>query len=95
MKHHAAGALAFLALTACATAPEERRTARPPQAENAYFEAGAARVAAAPGAGRARNVILFVGDGMSITTVTAARIYAGQRQGRDGESYTLTMDTFP
>ena len=95
MKHHAAGALALLTLTACATAPAERSVATPPQLQNAYFRAGAERLSHAPGAAQARNVILFVGDGMSVTTVTAARIYAGQRQGLDGESYTLTMDTFP
>ena len=31
---------------------------------------------------RAKNVILFIGDGMGISTVTAARIYAGQKQGQ-------------
>ena len=32
---------------------------------------------------------------MSIPTITAARIYAGQQRGLDGESYTLAMDTLP
>ena len=36
-----------------------------------------------------RNVIFFLGDGMGMTTMTAARIYA---VGEDGE---LTMDTLP
>ena len=37
--------------------------------------------------GRAKNVILFVGDGMGFSTVTAARILAGQhaRRQRRGE----------
>ena len=43
----------------------------------------------------AKNVILFVGDGMSISTITAARIYAGQKAGVDGESHKLAMDTLP
>lgn len=44
---------------------------------------------------RARNVILFVGDGMGISTITAARIYAGQKRGLDGESFKLHMETLP
>ncbi len=45
--------------------------------------------------GRARNVILFVGDGMSLTTVTAARIHQGQRNGGSGEENQLAWDRFP
>lgn len=40
----------------------------------------------------ARNVILFVGDGMGISTVTAARILEGQLQGRDGEFNRLSFE---
>lgn len=43
---------------------------------------------------QAKNVILFLGDGMGISTVTAARIYAGQQQGLSGEEYDLSFDTF-
>jgi alkaline phosphatase len=88
-------AAAAAALSACATANAPRATAQPalPQAQDSYFKAGAARVAARNVPGRAKNVILFVGDGMGVTTVTTARIYAGQSKGVDGESYTLTMDT--
>ena len=45
-------------------------------------------------AGKAKNVILFIGDGMGISTVTAARIYAGQKQGQSGEEYVLPFETF-
>ncbi len=45
--------------------------------------------------GAARNIILFVGDGMSITTVTAARILAGQQQGKSGEENLLSFEHFP
>ncbi len=45
--------------------------------------------------GTARNVILFVGDGMGISTVTAARILAGQLRGESGEENTLFFETFP
>jgi len=44
---------------------------------------------------RARNVILFVGDGMGIATVTAARILAGQRAGGSGEDHQLAFETLP
>lgn len=44
---------------------------------------------------RAKNVILFVGDGMGISTVTAARILEGQLQQRDGESNRLAFEKFP
>ncbi|MDO6641016.1 alkaline phosphatase [Shewanella sp. 5_MG-2023] len=45
--------------------------------------------------GSAKNVILFVGDGMGISTVTAARILEGQMQGKNGEEHNLSFDTFP
>ncbi|GGD67185.1 alkaline phosphatase [Lacimicrobium alkaliphilum] len=45
--------------------------------------------------GKAKNVILFVGDGMGISTVTAARILEGQLQGKAGEEHALSFDQFP
>ncbi|MBO9492311.1 alkaline phosphatase [Endozoicomonas sp. G2_1] len=45
--------------------------------------------------GKAKNIILFVGDGMGISTVTAARILAGQQQGKLGEEHELSFDKFP
>jgi alkaline phosphatase len=42
-----------------------------------------------------RNVILFLGDGMGVSTVTAARIYAGQAAGGSGEEYQLSFESFP
>lgn len=44
---------------------------------------------------RARNLVLVVGDGMGITTLTAARIFAGQQQGLDGEEFRLSFETLP
>ncbi|MEE4163029.1 MAG: alkaline phosphatase, partial [Woeseiaceae bacterium] len=44
---------------------------------------------------RARNVILFIGDGMGVSTVTAARIYDGQSRGETGEENTLSFERFP
>jgi alkaline phosphatase len=51
-------------------------------------------VAEAPAA-KARNVILFIGDGMGVSTVTAARIFAGQQKGVDGASNSLAFEAFP
>jgi alkaline phosphatase len=45
--------------------------------------------------GAAKNIILFVGDGMSLTTVTASRIFEGQRNGLLGEENNLSFDKFP
>jgi len=75
-----------------------RKAAVPQQAGDAYYLNAQAAIDAkisARGLRPAKNVILFVGDGMSIPTVTAARIYAGQKRGVDGESYKLTMDQLP
>lgn len=44
---------------------------------------------------KAKNVILFVADGMGISTVTAARILEGQLRGMSGEENTLSFETFP
>ncbi|MBS3744608.1 MAG: alkaline phosphatase [Wenzhouxiangellaceae bacterium] len=46
-------------------------------------------------AAEAKNIILFVGDGMSMATITAARILAGQRAGKPGESHRLAFERFP
>lgn len=103
-------ALLALALVAgCTTTPPspaaelqpaaQARTAQvPQQAEDAYYTAAAASVdarIAARGVKAAKNVILFIGDGMGISTITAARIYAGQSAGEDGESHHLAMDDLP
>ncbi|XP_068445809.1 intestinal-type alkaline phosphatase-like [Clinocottus analis] len=44
---------------------------------------------------KAKNVVFFLGDGMGIPTVTAARILKGQLAGHSGEETSLVMDTFP
>ncbi|XP_036374766.1 intestinal-type alkaline phosphatase [Megalops cyprinoides] len=48
-----------------------------------------------PNLHRAKNLILFLGDGMGVSTVTAARILKGQMAGKTGEETVLAMDTFP
>jgi len=44
---------------------------------------------------KAKNVILFVADGMSLTTVAAARIYEGQLLRQPGEENQLSFEKFP
>lgn len=41
---------------------------------------------------RPKNVILFIGDGMGISTVTAARIFEGQLRGESGEENQLSFE---
>ncbi|XP_077513613.1 alkaline phosphatase, tissue-nonspecific isozyme-like isoform X2 [Amblyomma americanum] len=45
---------------------------------------------------RAKNVILFLGDGMGVSTVTAARIFKGQSQNNfSGEESVMFWEQFP
>lgn len=71
---------------------------RAPQSASDWFKAGKAAVAAnklkTAKLGKAKNVILFVGDGMGVSTVTAARILEGQLHGRDGEFNRLSFEKF-
>ncbi|MFV0278975.1 MAG: alkaline phosphatase [Parahaliea sp.] len=97
----------FTALTLATVAAIPAAQARGPgaipdhQANNPWFTSGAARVAEKkrlfPGASarRAKNVILFVGDGMGISTVTAGRIRDGQLKGASGEENNLSFDLMP
>ncbi|MCB5190562.1 alkaline phosphatase [Methylobacillus arboreus] len=66
---------------------------------NTWYQDGQEALAAAkklqPNTRKARNVILFVGDGMGVSTVTAARILEGQLQGRDGERNKLAFEKLP
>lgn len=45
--------------------------------------------------GHAKNVIVFIGDGMGMSTITAARIYKGQLAGKFGEENQLAFEQFP
>lgn len=54
-----------------------------------------ARLAMQHNQGKAKNLIIFIGDGMGISTLTAARIWQGQRAGRDGESNETVIDSLP
>jgi len=71
----------------------------PAQAADSYYKAGEAALAKAltvnPKTGKAKNVILFLGDGMGISTAVASRIYEGQQRGVDGESNALAFEKLP
>jgi alkaline phosphatase len=43
----------------------------------------------------AKNVIMFLGDGMGVSTVTAGRIRKGQMKGQLGEDFLTEMEQFP
>ena len=45
--------------------------------------------------GKAKNIIMFLGDGMALNTITAARIFKGQSQGKTGEESTIYFQQFP
>ncbi|MCS6926475.1 MAG: alkaline phosphatase [Candidatus Binatia bacterium] len=74
-------------------------TAAGPQTPEEWFATGrqaVEKLKALPRIDRqAKNVILFVGDGMGISTVTAARILDGQLRGESGEENLLSFETFP
>lgn len=94
----AMASVAALTVAACATTAYHAPVAAPVQVSDSYFAKGHNAVAARAAERspkKARNVILFIGDGMGISTITAARIYAGQRKGLDGESYQLAMEKLP
>ncbi|NMH64679.1 alkaline phosphatase [Shewanella salipaludis] len=70
------------------------------QTDSQWFKDSAANVAAKTQLetkAHAKNVILFVGDGMGISTLTAARIYQGQQMAgnKGGEENFLSFEQFP
>jgi alkaline phosphatase len=64
-----------------------------------YFKDGqetlAVRRAVKPNKRPAKNVILFIADGMDPTTVAAARIFDGQTRDEEGEENFLAFERFP
>ncbi|CAD0202390.1 unnamed protein product [Chrysodeixis includens] len=44
---------------------------------------------------KARNVVMFLGDGMSVPTLAAARALLGQRLGATGEETQMSFEAFP
>jgi len=110
MRKSRLGWIALAMLAGCASAgtgsPLSANVAEPPLLPPAaeaspvtaaeWFAAGAKRAEGnRQGPRRARNLILFIGDGMSLTTVAAARILEGQQHGRTGEENRLSFEQFP
>ena len=77
--------IATICLSALAGVAEAQRNESP----NQWYAEGAGELQHTlqmkPNMNRAKNVILFVGDGMGISTVTAARIFDGQQRYESGE----------
>lgn len=69
------------------------------QADDPWTEQGRAAIEAAKAVqridGPAKNLILFIGDGMGVSTVTAGRIFEGQLRGETGEENLLSFEQFP
>lgn len=71
------------------------------EATNPWHTKGRAAVARAkvlapsPAPGPARNLVLFLGDGMGVSTVTSARILEGQGRGEPGEENLLAFERLP
>lgn len=73
------GVLICLLLSACTSTTQHREVAQP-------------EAKLSP---QAKNVILFIGDGMGVSTVTAIRILDGQQKGMQGEENVLPFEHFP
>jgi alkaline phosphatase len=71
--------------------------------KNSWYEAGAKQIQQQRSIANsiqnqeaaAKNIILFIGDGMNLTTITASRILEGQQRGMLGEENNLSFDRFP
>jgi len=96
--------LIMLALLALLAAPAAAQQLNTPASSDAYWRTGRAalaerlRIIHRPQ--RAKNVILLIGDGMGVSTVTAARIFDAQYPDngapkRSGEENTLSFETLP
>lgn len=87
-----------LLLTACGVMSASQEVALPQQNDAGYVQGKALLEQAKKHTinnNMAKNIILFIGDGMGISTITPSRILAGQRQGLDGEEYRLAFEQLP
>ncbi len=86
--------VALATMGVCASAQQSL-----PQSADPYFKSAEAqlaeRLALLPNTGKAKNIILMIGDGMGIPMITASRIYDGQKNGKDGVSNKLAFEAFP
>ena len=101
MKRHtlACAAAAVAALAASMAAQAATPVVQGPESVQDWFNAGKSFIDASkriePNKARAKNVILFVGDGMGVSSVTGARILEGQMNGKPGEENRLSFETMP
>ena len=87
-----------LAFSANAFAYDSKNVIPEYQSTNPWYTDAKAKLDQKPrfaGNKHAKNIILFVGDGMGVSTVTAARILEGQLKGMQGEENNLSFDMFP
>jgi alkaline phosphatase len=95
----ATACIAIPSLNVGATTSVQQNPEDAARAHNAWFAAGRRAVARASrfvsDEPRAKNVILFIGDGMGIATITAARILEGQNRGEPGEENQLAFEALP
>ena len=99
--------VALVIVTGCAAAENSQTTAEQSfvlvNQQNSWYESAAKHIQQQRSIansiqneeGAAKNIILFIGDGMSLTTVTASRILEGQQRGLLGEENNLSFDNFP
>ncbi len=87
--------LAALLATHGATAQDALSVIPAHQKDSAWYQDAYESVKARGAGSGAKNVVLFLGDGMGVSTVTAARIFAGQKAGKAGEEHLLSFETFP
>ena len=92
---------AAIALTFAFSAVSHADVLPQSQTDSSWYSAAQTKLttktaqAQATQATKAKNVILFVGDGMGISTLTAARILQGQRNNQSGEEGYLSFEEFP
>ena len=93
-----AAASVIVALSPGAALANQPTTGGPERVRD-WFHSGQKFIAAGkrlqPNERRAKNVILFVGDGMGISTIAAARILEGQLRGEPGEENSLFFERLP
>jgi len=86
------------ALTLAVSASVHAEVLPTEQIDNVWYSEGQSKIAEKlqnTNRDKAKNVILFVGDGMGVSTLTAARILEGQLKGASGEEGYLSFETFP
>ena len=99
MTHTLVALAALLCLNTTQAADPAEPAIKGPESVADWANAGQAFIAASKAlqdnTRRAKNVIIFVGDGMGIATQTAARILEGQLKGKPGEENRLSFETLP